>query len=404
MPPRHVYWTILIGNAPTAFRAHDRADLVPTFERLKQKQPGVTMKYFARGRLWESPEEARRAVASSAADGSARPRLAPRRVASGSSRSIQAQERQTAVQRTSGNDRQDERRTRARGAEHGPTSTEHGAEAQERQSSAVAGRRSRSRLPKPPAFGKPKPFGKPGPRSQTSWRPQTVWRPKTIRRSEAFWRSATMVWRSETVRRPRAVPAIGVPLAIANLLVRGNHSRTEVVWRAEAVQRPEAIPSLRRAEDHRRNRRKKSASNRGARTAAGLSRKCAVDRPSGPLYASLRSWRGGADDDPRDAAARAYRDSVDSKLQVGRRVRLGTSVRSRSPRSTSSSLSRLTSRTNGRFQTISPIQLISNWVRCSTRRARTRSLVTSNWERCRNCSNCLASSSRSDAASRSLHA
>ena len=63
MPPRHVYWTILIGDAPTAFRAHDRADLVPTFERLRQKQPGVSMKYFARGRLWDSPEDARRAMA-----------------------------------------------------------------------------------------------------------------------------------------------------------------------------------------------------------------------------------------------------------------------------------------------------------------------------------------------------
>jgi hypothetical protein len=59
MPPRHAYWTILIGNAPTAFRAHDRADLVPTFERLRQKQPDVIMKYFARGRLWDSPEDAR---------------------------------------------------------------------------------------------------------------------------------------------------------------------------------------------------------------------------------------------------------------------------------------------------------------------------------------------------------
>jgi hypothetical protein len=59
MPPRHAYWTILIGDAPTAFRAHDRADLLPTYERLRQKQPDVTMKYFARGRLWASPEEAR---------------------------------------------------------------------------------------------------------------------------------------------------------------------------------------------------------------------------------------------------------------------------------------------------------------------------------------------------------
>ncbi len=62
MPPRHVYWTILIGNAPTAFRAHDRDDLLPTFERLRKKQPDVALKYFARGRLWASAEDARAAV------------------------------------------------------------------------------------------------------------------------------------------------------------------------------------------------------------------------------------------------------------------------------------------------------------------------------------------------------
>ena len=61
MPPRHVYWTILVGDAPTAFRAHDRADLLPTFERLRKKQPDVVLKYFARGRLWASAEDARAA-------------------------------------------------------------------------------------------------------------------------------------------------------------------------------------------------------------------------------------------------------------------------------------------------------------------------------------------------------
>ena len=56
MPPRHAYWTILVGDSPTAFRAADRADLLPTFERLKQKHPDVVLKWFARGQLWESQE------------------------------------------------------------------------------------------------------------------------------------------------------------------------------------------------------------------------------------------------------------------------------------------------------------------------------------------------------------
>ena len=59
MPPRHAYWTILIGDSPTAFRAREREELLPTFERLRAKQPDAVMKWFERGRLWESPEEAR---------------------------------------------------------------------------------------------------------------------------------------------------------------------------------------------------------------------------------------------------------------------------------------------------------------------------------------------------------
>ena len=60
MPPRHAYWTILIGEAPTAFRAREREELLPTFERLRAKQPDAVMRWFERGRLWASPEEARR--------------------------------------------------------------------------------------------------------------------------------------------------------------------------------------------------------------------------------------------------------------------------------------------------------------------------------------------------------
>jgi hypothetical protein len=58
MPPRYSYWTILAGALPTAFRAAERADLLPTFNRIRQKHPDAQMKWFARGRLWESPEEA----------------------------------------------------------------------------------------------------------------------------------------------------------------------------------------------------------------------------------------------------------------------------------------------------------------------------------------------------------
>jgi hypothetical protein len=62
MPPRFVYWTIIAGGLPTAFRAAEREDLLPTFHRIKERQPDAQMKYFARGKLWESQDEARRAA------------------------------------------------------------------------------------------------------------------------------------------------------------------------------------------------------------------------------------------------------------------------------------------------------------------------------------------------------
>ena len=61
MPPRYAYWTILIDQKPTAFRAREREDLLPTFHQLKRKNTDVVMKWFARGRLWESPEAAQAA-------------------------------------------------------------------------------------------------------------------------------------------------------------------------------------------------------------------------------------------------------------------------------------------------------------------------------------------------------
>ena len=59
MPPRYAYWTIIAGGLPTAFRAADRDELMPTFTRLREKHPDAEMKWFARGKLWASPEAAR---------------------------------------------------------------------------------------------------------------------------------------------------------------------------------------------------------------------------------------------------------------------------------------------------------------------------------------------------------
>jgi hypothetical protein len=58
MPPRYAYWTILIDGQATAFRARDREELLPTFNQLARKNSDIVMKYFARGRLWDTPEQA----------------------------------------------------------------------------------------------------------------------------------------------------------------------------------------------------------------------------------------------------------------------------------------------------------------------------------------------------------
>jgi hypothetical protein len=61
MPPRYAYWTIIAGGLPTAFRAAEREDLLPTFQRIKAKHSDAEMKWFAHGKLWESPDAARAA-------------------------------------------------------------------------------------------------------------------------------------------------------------------------------------------------------------------------------------------------------------------------------------------------------------------------------------------------------
>jgi hypothetical protein len=58
MPPRYAYWTILIDNQPTAFRARAKEELLPTFNQLRRTNRDVVFKWFARGRLWDTPEQA----------------------------------------------------------------------------------------------------------------------------------------------------------------------------------------------------------------------------------------------------------------------------------------------------------------------------------------------------------
>ena len=59
MPPRHAYWTILIDDQPTAFRAHDPEELLPTLNRLREKNQSAVMKWFERGKLFDSRDQAR---------------------------------------------------------------------------------------------------------------------------------------------------------------------------------------------------------------------------------------------------------------------------------------------------------------------------------------------------------
>src|SRR6266851_318593 len=61
MPPRFAYWTILIDDKPTAFRAREKEELLPTFTQLKRTNQNVAMRWFAQGQLWESPEAQRAA-------------------------------------------------------------------------------------------------------------------------------------------------------------------------------------------------------------------------------------------------------------------------------------------------------------------------------------------------------
>ena len=62
MPPRFTYWTIIFGGQATAFRSGTRDELLPTFKQIQAKHPDAQLRYFARGKLWYSEDEARAAL------------------------------------------------------------------------------------------------------------------------------------------------------------------------------------------------------------------------------------------------------------------------------------------------------------------------------------------------------
>ncbi len=62
MPPRFAYWTIIFGGQATSFRSATRDELLPTFKQIQTKHPDAQLRYFARGKLWYSDEEAQAAL------------------------------------------------------------------------------------------------------------------------------------------------------------------------------------------------------------------------------------------------------------------------------------------------------------------------------------------------------
>jgi hypothetical protein len=54
-----MYWVIVAGAQPTAFRSRERDDLLPTLKQLQRTQPDAALKWFERDRFWDSPETAK---------------------------------------------------------------------------------------------------------------------------------------------------------------------------------------------------------------------------------------------------------------------------------------------------------------------------------------------------------
>jgi hypothetical protein len=59
---RFTCWIIVTGESPTAFRAKERDDLLPTLKQLQRTQPDAVLKWFERGQLWDSQLAAQEAL------------------------------------------------------------------------------------------------------------------------------------------------------------------------------------------------------------------------------------------------------------------------------------------------------------------------------------------------------
>ena len=63
MAKTFMYWVIVAGAQPTAFRSRYAEDLLPTLKQLQRTQPDARLKWFERDRFWDSPEAAKAALA-----------------------------------------------------------------------------------------------------------------------------------------------------------------------------------------------------------------------------------------------------------------------------------------------------------------------------------------------------
>ena len=70
---RFLYWTIVLGTEPTSFRASEADELLPTLTQLRRKHPDATLRWFQRGRLWISPDDAKAALSRERSDAKGRP-------------------------------------------------------------------------------------------------------------------------------------------------------------------------------------------------------------------------------------------------------------------------------------------------------------------------------------------
>ena len=70
---RFLYWTIVLGTEPTSFRASEAEELLPTLTQLRRKHPEASLRWFQRGRLWISPDDAKEGLSRERSDAKGRP-------------------------------------------------------------------------------------------------------------------------------------------------------------------------------------------------------------------------------------------------------------------------------------------------------------------------------------------